>query len=77
MKYNLRVTREGGSVANEQVEASSYQEARDMMLAEPDVIDATLATTGAGRVAGSNGGMDGAIDQYVGTEQDVKDLIGF
>ena len=80
MRFRLRVTRDNGSIGIEEVEASNFQEAKDIMLAEPDVIDATSATsneTVSMPGASSNGGMNGTIDQYVGTEQDVKDIIGF
>jgi len=79
VKYKLRVTKEDGSIDFREVEANSFQEAKDIMMGEPDVIDAAPAKM----VGSSNGsqpsgsGMQDTIDQFVGTEQDVSDIIGF
>jgi len=81
MRYKLRVTKDDGSSEFVDIDANSYGEAKDIAMGEPDVIDVAPA-----KMVGSNfgapqqsesRGMKEAIDQYVGTQQDVNDIVGF
>jgi len=81
MRYKLRVTKEDGSNEFVDIDANSYQEAKDIAMSEPDVIDvapARMVSSGLGAPRQSeSAGMKEAIDQYVGTQQDVNDIVGF
>ena len=80
MRYKLRVTKEDGTIDLREVEAPSFSEAKDMLMGEPDVIDvvpAKAASIGSQAITGnSDNNLQPAIDQYVGTDKDVRDMIG-
>lgn len=65
MRYKLRVTREDGSVQDEEVEAANYAEAKEMLLSEPDVIDATIAKIG--EASSGEESLQDYIDGLVGS----------
>jgi len=83
MRYKLRVTKEDGSNEFVDIDANSYQEAKDIAMGEPDVIDVAPARQVSSSYGSStpqqseSAGMKEAIDQYVGTQQDVNDIVGF
>jgi len=81
MRYKLRVTKEDGSSEFVDIDAMSYGEAKDIAMSEPDVIDVAPArqiSIGPGASPQSESeGMDDAIEQYVGSQQDVEDIVGF
>lgn len=81
MKYKLRVTKEDGGSEFVDIDANGYQEAKDIAMSEPDVIDVAPAkqvssSFGSTPRQSESAGMQGAIDQYVGTQQDVNDIVG-
>jgi len=82
MRYRLRVTKEDGSSEFVDIDASNYGEAKDIAMGEPDVIDVAPARqvgSSFGNVPpqSESAGMKEAIDQYVGTQKDVDDIVGF
>jgi len=81
MRFKLRVTKDDGSSEFIDIDANSYQEAKDIAMSEPDVIDvapARMVSSGLSAPQQSeSAGMKEAIDQYVGTQQDVNDIVGF
>lgn len=79
MRYKLRVTKEDGSDEFIDIDANSYQEAKDIAMGEPDVIDvapARMVSSGLSAMPSPSDSIQEGVDQYVGTEQDVKDIIG-
>lgn len=73
-KYIFRVFKEDGSIDNVVTTGESLESARDELMALPDVIDAQYLKNVVADTTGRS--IAEGIDQYVGTEQDLKDLVG-
>ena len=75
MRYRLLVTKEDGTKEPREIEALNLTEAKDEIMGEPEVVDVQPIKPSSTRSI-STPAMQSAIDQYVGTNDDITDVIG-